>query len=138
MKAAHIYLLLASAFGLMLAMIFPGNPVFLQITLCVAISAFVSSVGAVYLNKGATVPGAEVKSFCLAFFVAVLFSLLSCAVVLVFGGAREDVQWVAMTIQGAMGGVVGAIVGHLWHERQERIHGTHSRTVDVARDRARG
>ncbi|MBW6123139.1 hypothetical protein KZ843_09600 [Pseudomonas aeruginosa] len=138
MKAVHIYLLLATAFGLMLTTIFPGDPVYSQVALFVAFSALVSSMGAVYLNKGSTVPGAEEKSFCLAFFVAVLFSLLSCVVVLAFGGESEDVHWVVLVIQSALGGVLGATVGHLWHERQERLYGTRTRSVDIARNRARG
>lgn len=137
MKAAHIYLLLTSAFGLLLASI-PSNPIYSQIALCVAISSFLSSLGTAYLNQGSTIPLVEVKSFCLAFFAALSFSLISCAVIFAVEVASMDAQWLALTIQGALGGVMGALIGHLWHERQELLHGTRRRSVDQARDRARG
>jgi len=80
----------------------------------------------------------DFPSFEVSIGVAVVFTLMSCAVIIGFVSAEAKAHWLAVCIQGIFGGIVGLMTGKLWQGRQRPLQDVQERSVDAARVRARG
>ncbi|QOD01545.1 hypothetical protein IYR97_23790 (plasmid) [Pseudomonas fulva] len=110
---------------------------YLQIAISL-IAALMIVVVPAALNRPQKGEPFDFASFEVSIGVAVVFSLMSCAVIIGFVSAETKAHWLAVFIQGVFGGIVGLIAGKLWQERHRPLQDVQERSVDAARVRARG
>ncbi|MFJ3109929.1 hypothetical protein [Pseudomonas putida] len=110
---------------------------YLQVAISL-IAALMIVVVTAALNRPKEGEPFDFGSFEVSIGVAVVFSLMSCAVIIGFVSAETKAHWLAVCIQGIFGGIVGLIAGKLWQGRQRRLQDVQARSVDAARVRARG
>ncbi|WP_323601037.1 hypothetical protein [Pseudomonas putida] len=110
---------------------------YLQVAISL-IAALIIVVVTAALNRPKEGEPFDFVSFEVSIGVAVVFSLMSCAVIIGFVSAETKAHWLAVFIQGIFGGIVGLIAGKLWQGRHRPLQDVQERSVDAARVRARG
>ncbi|WP_137188195.1 hypothetical protein [Pseudomonas asiatica] len=110
---------------------------YLQVAISL-IAALIIVVVTAALNRPKEGEQFDFVSFEVSIGVAVVFSLMSCAVIIGFVSVETKAHWLAVFIQGIFGGIVGLIAGKLCQGHHRPLQDVQERSVDAARVRARG